>query len=623
MPKSTAERTRNMQKVLNRTLGLFLVIAMMALCMVPALAAKPMNTGKWYDDGMNAFIDKGYITGYGNGDYGPERNMTRAEFIAVVNKVMGYKDADMNAAAKFKDMDSKKWYYKPIAIALKEGFVKGNGDGTMNPNGTITRQEAVTMLVNIKNVNLKTKTAARKSLEVNESKFKDVSNVANWAVDYVEAAVEDGIITGSKQADGMYLNPKKLLTRAEGVYMIMHLEKEDGVYVLMNIPYAEFYGAQGTDKVDAMTSATAKTGNYGLAGGSYHSKQTAKQAEDGTWQAVGGETGAVVEGITWPVKAASLDDVKALGGKEIKADSKVTVAEAHHGQVGTFDLEGAQALNEAPAYSYYVLKDEPAEYVKLTVNNKKASFSNNVGEVTEVTDAELVITYGGHWGDVVISFPTNEERQAQVPEAMKDKQINGAMITMKNDAQAGMIHLQNIWTGAQFGWFIESIGGLDGSEIASIKYFVNDTKGNYSVISIVPEALSIAPVYDGEVTAAFSKDVKSVEVTGLPKDIKNPTAMVSYSARGQAPVYLTKTEVDPKDGDNDPVPVAVKDGKIELSAAPDSAVQNYTVVISSENYAPISATAANPNYVKPESGGNGSGNGGGNGGGNGNGGGRG
>ncbi len=74
-----------MQKVLNRTLGLFLVIAMMALCMVPALAAKPMNTGKWYDDGMNAFIDKGYITGYGNGDYGPERNMTRAEFIAVVN----------------------------------------------------------------------------------------------------------------------------------------------------------------------------------------------------------------------------------------------------------------------------------------------------------------------------------------------------------------------------------------------------------------------------------------------------------------------------------------------------------------------------------------------------------
>ena len=115
-----------MQKVLNSTLGIFLVIAMMALCMVPALAAKPMNTGKWYDDGMNEFIDKGYITGYGNGDYGPERNMTRAEFIAVVNKVMGYKDADMNAAAKFKDMDAGKWYYKPIAIALKEGFVKGN-----------------------------------------------------------------------------------------------------------------------------------------------------------------------------------------------------------------------------------------------------------------------------------------------------------------------------------------------------------------------------------------------------------------------------------------------------------------------------------------------------------------
>ena len=68
--------------------SLFLVIAMMALCMVPALADKPMNTGKWYDDGMNEFIDKGYITGYGNGDYGPERNMTRAEYGFEVNRWM-------------------------------------------------------------------------------------------------------------------------------------------------------------------------------------------------------------------------------------------------------------------------------------------------------------------------------------------------------------------------------------------------------------------------------------------------------------------------------------------------------------------------------------------------------
>lgn len=599
-----------MQKVLNRTMGLFLVIAMMALCMVPALADKPMNTGKWYDDGMNEFIDKGYITGYGNGDYGPERNMTRAEFIAVVNKVMGYKDADMNAAAKFKDMNASKWYYKPIAIALKEGFVKGNADGTMNPNGTITRQEAVTMLVNIKNLNLKTKTAARKSLEANEAKFKDVANVANWAVDYVEAAVEDGIITGAKQADGMCLNPKKLLTRAEGVYMIMHLDEEEGVYVLMNIPYKEFYGAQGTESVDAMSGATPKTGNYSLAGGSYHSAVTAKQAEDGTWQAVGKDTGAVVEGVTWPVKAESLDAVKALGGKEIKADSKVTVAEAHHGQVGTFDLVGAQALNEAPAYSYFVLDKEPAEYVKLTVENKKASFSTNIGEVTEVTDANLNIAYGGHWGDVVISFGQNEEGQVEIPKAMKDVQVNAAMITLANDAQGGMIHLQNIWTNYQFGWFIDDIHkDLVDNDIASITYFVNDKKGNYSVVCIKPEA-TIAPIYDGEVTGAFAKDVKSVEFTGLPKDAKNMTAMVYYAARGKSPVYLTKEE--PDHDHFDPVPVEVKDNKVALDKQPDTAVQNYTAVVSSDNYAPITVTVANPNYVKPETSGSGNGTGGGN-----------
>lgn len=612
-----------MQKVLNRTLGLFLVIAMMALCMVPALAAKPMNTGKWYDDGMNEFIDKGYITGYGNGDYGPERNMTRAEFIAVVNKVMGYKDADMNAAAKFKDMDAGKWYYKPIAIALKEGFVKGNADGTMNPNGTITRQEAVTMLVNIKDLTLKDKTAARKSLEANEAKFKDVSGVANWVVDYVEAAVEDGIITGAKQADGMYLNPRKLLTRAEGVYMIMHLQEEEGIFVLMNIPYDAFYGTEESPivDVDAVASATNKVGSSGLADGGYHSATTAKEVEAGAegaakeavdgkyYAAVGGDNNAHMEGVTWPVKASDLDTVKALGGKEITDDSVQIVATAAHGSTTASKLEGAACLLEAPSYSYYVLKDEPAQFMKLKVKDKKASFSANEGEVVSAeAKAEVFrVSYTGHHTDLEIYYNQDKDGKSLMPEELADiTAVNAMSITLKDGKKDGMVHVWNIWRGTySFGWNItDGTKELDGATITNLRYYGTTVDGEYKVVDVKCQ-LELKPFFSGEKSAKFSDDVKSIELTGLD-GLKNAKAVVSYSPRGGEPSYLTSAEG-----------VAVTNGKVVLSAAPDKAVQNYTVTVTSDNYGDVAVIAANPNYVEPENsgsnqGGNGSGNGGGN-----------
>lgn len=579
-----------MQKVFNRALGLILVVALAALCMVPAMADRPMNTGKWYDDGMNDFIDAGYITGYGNGDYGPDRQMTRAEFMAVINKYMGFTEADTEAASKFKDLDKNRWYFNPCAIALKAGYTKGKSADTMAPNATITRQEAVTMLVAIKELELKDKDAARKSLEANEAKFVDVADVANWAVDYVEAAVEDGIVTGSKQSNGMNLAPKRNLSRAEGVYMIMHLDnEEEGIFVLMNVPYEAFYGVEAdgnykADVVDATSSATDKVGNYGLAGGGYHSGITYGTDEEGKDAAVGKANNATMQGVTWPVKVKDEETVKALGGKEITKDSKVKVAEAHHGAVGTFDLEGAAALMEAPSYSYFVLDEEPAQYMTMKVKDGKASFSANKGEVTKTDKVDVTVSYGTHWGDVQFGY--------KLPEEMAEIQTNAVVLVSSDGKKAGMVHLYNSWTAGSIGWFQEDVEGLVPSTITDILYYCNDTKGNYFVYDLPVEA-EIAPIYEGTVTGKFSDDGKTVELTGLPSDIKNPKAVVSFTKRGQDPVYLTKTEVDPKDGDTDPVPVEVKDGKVELETAP-TAGTTYSAVVTSENWAAITVSVVAP-----------------------------
>ena len=99
--------------------------------------------------------------------------------------------------------------------------------------------------------------------------------------------------------------------------------------------------------------------------------------------------------------------------------------------------------------------------------------------------------------------------------------------------------------------------------------------------------LELKPFFSGEKSAAFSEDMKSIELKGLDS-LKNAKAVVAYSPRGGEPAYLTSEEG-----------VEVKDGKVALSAAPDTAVENYTVTITSDNYGTIAVTAANPSYVKP------------------------
>ena len=278
-----------MQKVWNRALVLLLAGIFALLCLTPAWADNAVNDGKWYDDVMNEFIDAGYLSGYTDGTFGPNRSMTRAEFMTVINRVMEYTEQDTAAAEKFTDVNKTKWYFKEVAIALKAGYTKGTSATTMAPNATITRQEAMTMLASIKGLELKSKEESRKDLEKNVAKFVDVKDVANWAVDYVAAAVKDGIVTGSKQKDGLAIAPKRLLTRAEGVSMLNHLVEDTGVFVIMNVPYADFYAAEGTENInaaaiDAETSATAKAGNYSITGGGYHSATTAAKNEAGEWR---------------------------------------------------------------------------------------------------------------------------------------------------------------------------------------------------------------------------------------------------------------------------------------------------------------------------------------------------
>ncbi|MCM1530200.1 MAG: NPXTG-anchored protein [Alistipes sp.] len=334
-------------------------------------------------------------------------------------------------------------------------------------------------------------------------------------------------------------------------------------YVLMNVPYSAFYGADAADicDVDAVSSATNKTGNYGKTGGAYHSGTTAGTDAEGNAVATGKDTNSKVQGVTWAVKADSLDAVKALGGTEITADSTVTTATLGRGQTSTSTLQGYQALTEAPAYSYYVLDSEPENYLVLD----GTSFTTGKTSAVNGGNIEVPVSYGTNWGDIQIDIAAAENAS--------DKIVNAMVITAEDGTSKGLYHLDQIWSYSDIAWKVASTPGLDGKKLTNVRFYCSAkdtdlTDGEVPAYEnyVYDYAFStdVAEVYTGAVTASFKGN--SLVLSGLPEDGENIKVKVYHTTGGRNPVltYITPVFVDPADDDIDPEFVSLENNAVSI-----------------------------------------------------------
>ena len=174
----------------------------MLATMIPAAFASDLD-GHWSKNFIEYLDDEGIINPSATtGKYEPERKVTRAEFMRYVNRAFHFTE---KVSISYSDVQSNSWYYDTVRIAEKYGYINGTGNGRMNPEGYVTREQAAVILGrlykadpgNVKPANLS---------------FKDKAKVATWSAGYVKAAVDKGIITGYK--DNTF-KPTKVITRAE------------------------------------------------------------------------------------------------------------------------------------------------------------------------------------------------------------------------------------------------------------------------------------------------------------------------------------------------------------------------------------------------------------------------
>lgn len=245
-------------------------------------------------------------------------------------------------------------------------------------------------------------------------------------------------------------------------------EAQESVYVLMNIPYADFYRAEvGNNEVavDAMSSATkAKTKTGTLAGGSYHVNA------DGT----------DISGITFPVmlgEGVEMSDLAAY--TEVTDASSLEITVTNRGQTTTTTYSGKDALFESGNYSYYRMSETPSYYKVVTKEENKLVFGRTVGEAQVLNNVRASFTTDTGYGDYQLDL---EDETLNAVD-----QVYGVVLSTEEGYGYGLRHVENIWRISKLAWctgFTEQVHNcptssahylsMMGKKINKVTYFTSD-----------------------------------------------------------------------------------------------------------------------------------------------------
>jgi hypothetical protein len=165
----------------------------------------------WAKEAIETLATLGIIQGTSETTFDPGSNITRADFITLLVRMLKMFDMvpDDGSDSNFDDVQEGMYYYEPIGIAKKLGIVQGIGANKFNPSGQITREDLMVMVARaLKIANKITTTGSYADI----SRFNDASEVADYAVESIAILVKEGIIVGNPNNT---INPKGNATRAE------------------------------------------------------------------------------------------------------------------------------------------------------------------------------------------------------------------------------------------------------------------------------------------------------------------------------------------------------------------------------------------------------------------------
>lgn len=497
--------------------------------------------GHWAEKTLQQFIDNGWIQG-DEGGIRPDSTITRAETATVVGAVEEYtEEADVSG---YKDVAKTDWFYKQVAKIVKANVMVGVGDNKWAPQGDVTREQAAVIMCKLNDVSVDTKAnAADIRAQLSKLGYTDANAVSDWAAPYILAAVQNCYMSGYPDHT---LRSGNNITRAEAIVMLDKAgATEQFAYVIMNVPYDDFYKAEGVtavDGVDAVTSATMKKSRMntadGLTAGTYY-----KTAED--------EKSDAIRGVVCTVRVAKSDLAKLNA-----------------------------SLTEHDDYYYTTLDSVPENYKELAIG-KDGSYS--FGKTTAAVDTETLkdttVTFktSSKYGDYQMKFSTNVLE--------KIGRAYGATVTTTDGTSYAMRSLENVWNGKslELAWSVGFTTTAHGNPLVSDDYVFMMGKTIKSVAFYTVDGKIYSLDCEQYVPVKFATENFAVE-NALADSGSTSVEMKDFPKDYEAEYKVTDAKGNELEG------ASVKDGKISWTGTPATGKYTLTVSDKSGKYASFSTT---------------------------------
>lgn len=497
--------------------------------------------GHWAEKTLQQFIDNGWIQG-DEGGIRPDSTITRAEMATVVGAVEEYtEEADVSG---YKDVAKTDWFYKQVAKIVKAKVMVGVGDNKWAPQGDVTREQAAVIMCKLNDVSVDTKAnAADIRAQLSKLGYTDANAVSDWAAPYILAAVQNCYMSGYPDHT---LRSGNNITRAEAIVMLDKAgATEQFAYVIMNVPYDDFYKAEGVtavDGVDAVTSATMKKSRMntadGLTAGTYY-----KTAED--------EKSDAIRGVVCTVRVAKSDLAKLNA-----------------------------SLTEHDDYYYTTLDSVPENYKELAIG-KDGSYS--FGKTTAAVDTETLkdttVTFktSSKYGDYQMKFSTNVLE--------KIGRAYGATVTTTDGTSYAMRSLENVWNGKslELAWSVGFTTTAHGNPLVSDDYVFMMGKTIKSVAFYTVDGKIYSLDCEQYVPVKFATENFAVE-NALADSGSTSVEMKDFPKDYEAEYKITDAKGNELEG------ASVKDGKISWTGTPATGKYTLTVSDKSGKYASFSTT---------------------------------
>ena len=179
----------------------------------PTMTFPDVRSGDWYYDAVKYNFERGYITGYSNGTFGPANNIQRQDFALILARIAG---ADLSAYegknGGFSDVPTNAYYSAAVAWAKDRGIVTGYSADNFGVGTYISREQICIMLCRYLGGE------ASGDVDTILNAYSDGGNTSPWAKAGVAWAIENGIV-----GNAGYINPIGNAGRAEVAQIIYNM----------------------------------------------------------------------------------------------------------------------------------------------------------------------------------------------------------------------------------------------------------------------------------------------------------------------------------------------------------------------------------------------------------------